>query len=211
MIDVSNNNGHVNWKEVAKAGHKIAAIKASEGSNHYSGHFYDDAFFTYNMAGAKANGILPCPYYFARPGTAPKPQARHFLSLCHSHLHYNAGKLLLDIEDDAGLSDAKLNEWVREFCETLESVLHRLTPIYSYSAFLPKFGHIFVKHPLWVANYDGKPGIPSGAIGAWPKSMVYAHQFADNGQCPGIKGPVDLSHRFVPLRKFQIRRQITWK
>src|SRR5205823_1217499 len=103
--------------------------KASEGSDHYAGHFYDDAYFTYNMAAAKANNILPCPYYFARPGTSAKQQARHFLEICHSHLSYNAGKLLLDIEADAGLSDFQLIEWVREFCEVLESVTHRLTPI----------------------------------------------------------------------------------
>lgn len=211
MIDVSNNNGHINWVAVRRAGHRIAAIKASEGSNHYKGTFYDDRFFRYNMAAAKANGILPCPYYFARPGTSAKAQARHFLELCHSHLGYGAGKLILDIEDADKHSNALVREWVAEFCSILESVIHRLTPIYSYSAFLHIFESEFVHHPLWVANYDEKPGIPPGGIGAWPKNHVYAHQFTDRGECPGIVGHVDISHRFVPLRKFQIRRKITWK
>lgn len=211
MIDVSNNNGHVNWREVHKAGHKIAAIKASEGSNRIHGRFYDDAFFRYNMASAKANRILACPYYFARPGTSAVAQARHFLAICHSHLGYGSGLLLLDIEDDAGLSDSALRVWVRDFCSVVESVVHRPTPIYSYSAFLPKFGTEFRSHPLWVANYDHSPRLPHGSIGEWSRKMVYAHQYTDVGTCPGIVGHVDISHRFASLRKFRIRRHITWK
>lgn len=210
MIDVSNNNGHVNWEKVAAAGHKIAAIKVSEGSNHYPDTFYDDAFFRYNMAGAKANGILACPYFFARPGTSAEKQARHFLTLCHSHIYRGAGKLLLDIEDKAGLSQTALIDWVADFNGVLQSVIHSLTPIYSYSAFLPQFGSAFVKHPLWVANYDGKKGLPPNSTGEWTRKMVYAHQFTDNGTCPGIEGKVDLSHRFATLGSFKIGRRITW-
>ena len=209
MIDVSNNNGHVNWEKVASAGHRIAAIKASEGSNRFRGTFYDDAFFRYNMTAAKNNGILPCPYFFARPGTSAESQARHFLTICHTYIHKDAGKLLLDIEDSAHLSDAQLIEWVTDFTGILQSVIHSLTPIYSYSAFLPKFGHVFTKHPLWVADYDGKPReIPPS--GDWPKKMIYAKQFTDKGSCPGIQGNVDLSHRFATLGSFKIGRRITW-
>lgn len=210
MIDVSNNNGHINWEKVAASGQKIAAIKASEGSNRYEGHFYDDVFFRYNMLAAKANGILPLPYYFARPGTKANVQARHFLELCRPYLRPGSGKLILDIEDNAGLNDEQLRSWVAEFCETLQTVTHTLTPLYSYSAFVHNFGSRFIKHPLWIANYDGSKEIPRNGIGSWPVSMVYAHQWTDKGSCPGILGFVDLSKRYKSLAKFKLGRKITW-
>lgn len=209
MIDVSNNNGHVNWAGVRSSGHKIAAIKAAEGSNN-SESFFNDAFFTYNMLGAKANGILACPYYFARPGTPAERQARHFLEIAHNHIHKGAGKLILDIEDSAGLGNPALIEWVREFCSVIESVIHSPTILYSYTAFLEKFGNVFVHHPLWVANYNETGALPPHAIGAWSRKMVYAHQFTETGRCAGIDGNVDLSRRFASLSGFTIGRRVTW-
>lgn len=210
MIDVSNNNGHVDWAKVAASGHKIAVVKASEGSNRFADHYYDDRFFHYNMIGAKANGILPCPYYFARPGTPAVPQARHFLEISRTYVRKGSGKLLLDIEDTGERTSAELIHWVTEFCETMQSVLHTLTPLYSNTAFLENFGRRFVKHPLWVANYNYKPQLPPHAIGDWPRSMVYAHQYTDKGSCNGIEGNVDISRRFVSLGHFKLGGRFTW-
>lgn len=207
MIDVSNNNGHVNWKEVHKAGHRIAAIKASESSANFHGSYFDDAFFRYNMIGANANGIVACPYFFAHPTWDAKAQARHFLSLAGRFSHEkNNGKLILDIEQTNNVADIKLREWVAEFLHVLQSVVRYRPIIYTYSAFAPKFGREFVAHPLWIANYDNRAGLPPNSRGEWNKQNVWAHQFTDMGTVKGISGHVDLSHRFAALRHFKTRR-----
>lgn len=206
MIDVSNNNGHVNWQLVYRAGHRIAAIKASEGSESFHGTYYDDAYFRYNMLAAKENGILPLPYYYGSPTWSGKTQARHFLEICHSHIGRGNGRLILDIEETYGVSNEELQTWCKEFCETLESVTHDNTIVYTYTAFTSNLGSSLIKCPLWIANYDFQAKLPPDAIGAWPKKKVFGHQFSDKGHCEGIEGNVDLSHRFVSLYRFKMGR-----
>jgi lysozyme len=46
-IDVSNNNGAIEWSEVDKAGYKFAYIKATEGTN------FKDTLFVSNIQKAK--------------------------------------------------------------------------------------------------------------------------------------------------------------
>lgn len=211
MIDVSNNNGYVYWWSVRRiGGQKIAAIKCSEGSNLYSETFYDDLYFHYNMLGAHRNGIVALPYFFARPGTSALDQARHFLERCRPYIRRGAGNLVLDIEDAGGLEPPVLRAWVRTWLSIVGSVTRQKPIIYTYSAFTRNLGTEFVEYPLWIANYDGKQNLPPNSIGAWKPKNVYAHQWSDKGSCYGVIGNVDISRRYVSLRKFKIRRKISW-
>ena len=64
-IDVSNNNGSINWSKVKKDGYQFAYIKASEGTN------FNDTLFDSNVKKAKASGIHTGAYHFGRPSGSP--------------------------------------------------------------------------------------------------------------------------------------------
>ena len=60
-IDVSNNNGSVNWTTVYGNGPRFGFAKATEGN------YYEDADFKANMNNGKAAGLQMGAYHFARP------------------------------------------------------------------------------------------------------------------------------------------------
>jgi len=62
VIDVSHNNGQIDWPAVAKDGIALAFIKAVEGRS------FKDPMFARNAQGARAASILVIPYDFLRPG-----------------------------------------------------------------------------------------------------------------------------------------------
>lgn len=63
-IDVSENNGTVNWQAVAKAGIKFAIIRLGYGLNHLDSKFYE------NVNGALANGLKIGVYFYSYALTA---------------------------------------------------------------------------------------------------------------------------------------------
>lgn len=63
-IDVSENNGTVNWQAVAKAGIKFAVIRLGYGLNHLDSKFYE------NVNGALANGLKIGVYFYSYALTA---------------------------------------------------------------------------------------------------------------------------------------------
>ena len=57
-IDVSENNGRVDWKEVAAAGYKFAIIRCSYGQHEW------DEYFAVNVKGAHDAGLLVGAYHY---------------------------------------------------------------------------------------------------------------------------------------------------
>src|SRR5262249_41134799 len=74
-IDGSNYQGNVNWAAVKSAGITFAIAKATEGTT------FTDAYINKNIAGMKANGIIPGAYHFAHPGSDATTQANKFTSV----------------------------------------------------------------------------------------------------------------------------------
>jgi lysozyme len=72
VIDVSHNNGAIDWKAVAGAGIALAFLKASEGTG------FTDPLFVRNQGAARAEGLMVVPYHFVDAGDDPISQARFF-------------------------------------------------------------------------------------------------------------------------------------
>lgn len=199
MIDVSEYQGHIDWAKVHAAGVKIAAIKAGEGL------YERDLFFDYNYPAATSAGILACPYFFAHPSEDAKAQARHFVKLVgEQRMKRGTGRLGLDLEVGEGLSSEAVQKWAKEFCAIIDPLIGCRMIVYTYSAFAPGLGEALTDHPLWIANYNGKKGVPRNEIGDWKPRAVIAHQFTSAGTCPGIEGKVDRSYRYTTtLRRFK--------
>ncbi|HZU06656.1 MAG TPA: GH25 family lysozyme, partial [Chloroflexota bacterium] len=92
-IDVSNNNGTIDWGKVAAGGKEFAVIKATEGLN------FTDQDFDYNWREARAHGLVRGAYHFARPseGTG-RQEALYFLSRVVEVIEVG-DFLALDLED----------------------------------------------------------------------------------------------------------------
>lgn len=206
MIDVSVYQEHINWSEVYKSGVRVAAIKAGEGL------YEKDLFFDYNVTAASKAGILACPYFFAHPSEDPRAQARHFIRLVgETRLERGRGRLGLDLERSEGCSPNELQFWALEFCGVIDPLIRCPMIVYTYSAFAPGLGNVLTNHPLWIANYNGKPGIPKNEIGQWKARDVIAHQYTSTGKCPGIVGNVDRSARYTrTLMRFRNGRLALW-
>ena len=91
-IDVSENNGDVDWASVAQGGFTFAYARATLGRES------NDPTFEANRAGARAHGLRFGGYHLPYPGnSSAEQQAEHFLSVAKP----KQGDLLpaIDVED----------------------------------------------------------------------------------------------------------------
>jgi lysozyme len=183
-IDVSNNNGAVDWAAVAGSGVAYAFLKASEGTS------FVDVFYASNRTAARASGIKVGAYHFARPGqSGPEQQAEHFLSIAHPQ----AGDLFptLDLEDHGGLPTARVQRWTAGFLRAVEREVGVKPIIYSGPYFWrSRVGNAdFSTHPLWLAQYTTSKN--ADVPGAWPSYAIW--QYTSDGTVPGVHGRCDLN------------------
>lgn len=190
-IDISHNNGKVNWGLVAKNQPKVdfAILKASEGAT------AADREFLNNVAGCKANGIPWGAYHFATFNSGnvvadAKSEAAFFIKRVQM-----AGKpdlpLVLDIESNKPLALTKdqVNKYVQTFINELISAGYQVA-LYSSPGFLNSYlpvNHQFGKYPLWVADYTNSINKVIGWKSYW------IHQYTDKGRCLGVSTSCDLN------------------
>jgi GH25 family lysozyme M1 (1,4-beta-N-acetylmuramidase) len=200
-IDVSRFQGAINWAQVAAAGVKWAAVKATEGNG------YTDNFYRANVTGARANGILVMPYHFLSHDIDAKSQAEHFLKVIDRA--HNPDLLLpaLDVEPDPSSSHALFNKagaygtiWpgdhmvrlVDDFQTYMHAGLGAYITIYTYPYWWEHYQgdtHNYAQAcPLWIASYSNPPRpdyLPKEPVsfGGWPYWTF--HQWTTSGGVPG--------------------------
>ena len=189
-IDVSGNNGVINWSKVPKAV-KFAIIKAG-GSN---AGFYTADRFQENYDGATSRGIPVGAYYFVgenfKTAADGKADAQRFLAIIKGkRFEY---PVFVDVEethpaDKAGVTDATI-----AFCDAMEKAGYYVG-IYSsaVSGFRDRLDiDRLGKYDKWVADYRQSTvnaGKPSIECGIW--------QYTDAGKVSGITGNVDRDKAF---------------
>jgi len=198
-IDVSHNNGTIDWTKVAANPTKIdfAFIKASEGVG------YTDPMFKTNANGAKNAGIRVGYYHFASLNTLnnvpdAKAEADYFMSLLKTvpaaDLPY-----VLDIETNkVGLDPAHVQEWINTFFAEMKAGGYGNTILYSYTPFLDSnlpHPHNLGNVRLWIAAYVSAPSpkLPQG----W--TQYYIWQKSSTGSVSGINGNVDMNVTLGPI------------
>ncbi|MCL6453539.1 MAG: peptidoglycan-binding protein [Alicyclobacillus sp.] len=181
-IDVSNNNGNIDWPAVAKAGILFAYVKVTEGAT------YHDPLFARNYSGAKAAGLLRGAYCFARPGTSSaQDEAAAFVSEVTAAGGFELPPAL-DMEDAGGLSSADLVAWCRAWAAAIKPHYAGRPLLYASPAFIREHGLAALADTfdLWLADYAAMPD-----LGGWPRPYVF-WQYSSSGGVPGISGHVDL-------------------
>lgn len=183
MVDLSSNNALPNLTKHYKGGHRVIALKATEGSSYIwdqHGRLSDE---WHKLGGAVWH------YCFARPGDA-KAQAQRFLSVVAPR--WKPG--------DRIVLDAEVPGVTATFARAFIAACHAARPdwpgiVYSYASFLAA-AKIKPSHSwgLWLAAYQAEePKPPAG----WDR--LTAWQFTDKQTgLPGIPGAVDCSHLLDP-------------
>lgn len=180
FVDLSSNNGTPNLPKHYKAGHRLLALKATEGTDYTWGDHKRLADEWHHLGGVVWH------YHFARPGD-PLGQANRFLAAVAAC--FKPGDVLI--------LDAEVPGVDGKFTTTFLNRVHAMrgnTPLGIYgSAYFLRDNHIRPVHEalLWLAGYPTFPFMPPG----WSK--VHAHQFSDAAKVDGIPGKVDYSRLLV--------------
>lgn len=143
-IDVSEEQGVINWPQVAQAGIRFAIMKCYEGNKGL------DPFFKKNVAGAKAAGIGCGAYQFIYPiGLPNTAQNPHRDPVSQAQLHWANSdglgcakgdlQVFMDLEwpgdpsqwGTYGCSKAQLQDYVGKYKETYESLSGCLVGFYT--------------------------------------------------------------------------------
>ena len=189
-IDVSNNNGTIDWSKVPRAHIRFAFLKATEGQT------FDDAYYNSNRTAAGANNIVIGAYHFARPDSSyhdAMKEADHFVSFAAPR----AGDIVptLDLEVTGGLTPSALIAWTSSWLTEVTAKLGVKPMIYTSAGFwrsymddtdqFAKGGYTL----LWIANWFAHhPTLPANRWGGHGWTFW---QYTNCGSVPGVNGCVD--------------------
>ena len=191
MLDLSNNNGPVDFKRVFQAGQRRVYLKLTEGVT------FDDPKFVDFRKHARAASLKVGAYHFARgipSGHSAQEEADHFLAKLPTLTNKDL-RPALDLEFKT--PSAAVGNWAKEWISIVRKATGVRPIIYSYGSFLESCGFRTAPAALWLASYgrnDGKeypPTIPR------PWKRLAAHQFSSNARVAGCSGLVDISHVFA--------------
>jgi hypothetical protein len=160
FIDVSNNNGHVDFVAAKRAGAIGVYLKVTEGTD------FVDRTYLANRAAAKRAGLLVGGYHFAHPADNPHAEAAFFLS----HLKYEPGDLIpmLDLERSAAPKpEGVVKPYAQAFIAAVKKA-HGHCGLYCGSFFIKAHGLADLGVPRWIPSYGAKPKFYSYA--AWQLS-----------------------------------------
>lgn len=173
FADVSSNNARFDAAAYRSAGHRLIAIKATEGVS------YNNPEYGPWVAAAHQHKLVVAHYHFARPGNDAITEARHFWGVVKSRFR-KGDYLVLDLEVKHPGGDARTASWAGAFVAALRSLSGHTPILYTYASFLNEVGPSVVRRTprVWIAQY--------APAAQWPNwvSRRWAWQRTD-----GVNGP----------------------
>lgn len=191
-IDVSEWQGTIDWRKVAKDGVQFAVIHAGYGRELSQ----KDKYFERNYAGARAAGIKVGAFWYSYADSVARAEqeARTCLKVLDGkHLDL---PVFFDQEYEPGilkLSTKTRTDIVLKFLETIKAA-GRPCGLYSSTDFITTKlqANWLTAYPLWIAEYGSKLHY-TGKVWAW--------QYTDKGRVAGIKVRVDMNHGYFAQTK----------
>lgn len=188
-VDLSNNQGHVDFSGFHQAGIRFVFLKATEGNG------YTDTYFSTNVQSAKAADLPVGAYHFAHPASnSAEDEANFFLSTIKGHDLELCP--VLDLETGTLPAD-QLVTWVKTFRNIVEEATSMRLILYTglgYAGTENNFNNALSDMPLWNANYhtSNLAAVTLPNFGGWTDWVMW--QYTDSGTLPGVNGHVDLSY-----------------
>ena len=187
-IDVSNNQGRIDWPQVFATGLvEFVIAKASEGAS-----FVDHWLAAY-AAACDAAGVARGIYHFARPSRSRATEEADLFVSCANAVGWDRDvPFVLDLEDEDYAPGEDAGGWALDWCERVRARTGRRALVYTYRYYitsrkLDRYPAL-AEYGLWLAAVDGTLGAtpsPWGSVPLW--------QYHWRGQIDGIAGPVDLN------------------
>jgi lysozyme len=189
-IDVSQNDGVIDWKAVARAGYSFAFIRASYAGKSEGKPHIDRAFVT-NWRQARDQGLLVSAYHYFVVQQDSTEQVEFFLNTFGARKPDFA--LTLDFGYILGARPkTQVNQFVSRAVQLIETQTGRKPMIYTGDWWWqPNMirSTQWADYDLWAANYNN----PTGPIlpPDWKSWKFW--QWSDEGRVPGIATQVDLN------------------
>jgi lysozyme len=182
-IDVSDNNGQVDWGAVAGAGYGFAIAKVTEGTG------FVDPTFAGNWSAMKSNGLVRGAYHFARPDdNKAEDEAKFFLDTIKQQVGdlQKGDFLALDLETGSG----DLGAWALAFLRTVKERAGFRPVLYCSPSFIQAHGLVnqseLGNYGLWLADWEGEEPSPPA-----PWQLLALWQDNDDSSVAGVSGNVD--------------------
>ena len=178
-IDISNNNGSINFNGVKNSGVECVYIKATEGTT------FQDSYKSAFYGGAKTIGAKVGFYHFLVGTSAPETQAENFFNQIKDY--ENDLVPMLDVEVNFG----GLNDYIARFIARFNQLTNMEIGIYTYTSFLNEYIDVarFKDFKLWEANYNNNPwNLPSNGF-----TNRIGHQYTEKGYINGVNGVCDVN------------------
>ena len=184
-IDVSSNNGQIDWQAVKADGVEFAIIRCGYGMNQTD---QDDTRWLENVSGCEAAGIPYGVYIYSYANTVERAvsEADHVLRLINGrHLSY---PVYFDMEDQSifdTTTPQQRGQIAAAFCRRIEAAGYKAAIYashYSFTNELPQ--ETFDQWGRWVAHYSTKCEY-KGTYQMW--------QATSQGRVAGIQGTVDIN------------------
>ena len=170
-MDVSSEDGNVDWPAKVSSGMSFAWVKATEGTS------YQNSFYASQYNGSQSAGLVRGAYHFALPSSSSgQDQATYFSD--HGGGWSKDGYTLpgvVDLEYNPygenacyGLSQTAMASWIRDFVSTYQNRWGRAPMIYTSTSWWnmcvgSAASDITAVAPLWIARYSSTVGeLPSG-------------------------------------------------
>ncbi|KAF7764925.1 lysozyme [Pseudoalteromonas citrea] len=178
-IDVSHQQGDINWQKVAQAGVSFAYLKASDGVT-----YQDPAFVTYANSITQTS-LLVGAYHFFEAEDDPIAQAKNFINQVKS---VDMSLLpMVDVEITKNQTPHVIASRLHAYLQYVNASLGCKPIIYSSRNFWSKnIGATFAAYPVWLAEYNATLTPPKGI------DNVVLWQYSDKGKIAGINHEVDL-------------------
>jgi len=178
-IDISNNNGSIDFGQVASDGVEYVYVKASEGAT-----FQDSTMETF-YNDCKSNGLKVGAYHFLVGTSTPEAQAQNFYEKIKDY-EWDLVPMM-DIETNFdGLSD-----YVTRFIKAFKQLSPLTLGIYSYTSFidyLTDAEETIKDMPFWEANYNNDPwNLPSNFF-----INRVGHQYTETCSINGVSEKCDI-------------------
>jgi len=178
-IDVSHDQGNIDWSQVAKADIDFVYLKATDGIT------YTDPRFHSYMSDLLDKELLYGTYHFFEAEDDPEKQADNFLKQISSYpLRLSP---MVDVEVTKDQDPQEIKTRLQSFLNKVHTATGCKPVIYSYSSFWQhNIGTEFNQYVFWLADYAKKINPPKGV------DNLTIWQYSDKGRIEGISGPVDL-------------------
>lgn len=216
-IDVSDNQGYIDWKKVKAAGVEYAILRSTRGSGD------PDKQLASNIKGCQDNGI-PAEFYkysYAMSNSEAKKEALRVVEVLQGYgiMPSKDTVIWADIEYNKQLALGK--KAVLEIYDNFKEII--INSGYGCGLYMGKYAYenqfdgSLIHDDLWLARYYAGDKvmqfgtIPSDtykpAVAAGSNSVLNGWQFTSSGRVSGISGNVDMNIRYTECGSVTVEPQ----